>query len=258
MSNWRGARTSQSTWPNALLSWCFQGKRASGNITNSSREAGKAMGGDDEGGRGNGEPSRASSATSSPQHLYHKSPQRVYGSLQWAGVGSIRRSHRLSGGMCLSYFTLDSLFFSWPHSQELLRIISSNLSSPYREAIFKQIFISFSPFFFLPLQVSLRRLWPVEKCAQNGRDAQGKAGISVSVDLWDSLHPEWALFVFCLAFSCNAITTAWHNQKITKKAYERDPIKVRSHLITRVNKHLVFWVLSCDLQQLSFSFLHEQ
>lgn len=188
------------------------------------------MGGEDEGGRGSGKPSRASSATSSPQHLYHKSPQRVYGSLQRAGVGSIRRSHRLSGSMCLSYFTLDSLFFSWPHSQELLRIISLNLSSPCREAIFKQIFISFSPFFFLPLQVSLRRLWPAEKCAPNGRDAKGKACISVSMDLWGSLNPEWALFVFfSLAFSCNAISTARHNKNITYKAYKCNPIK-RGHI----------------------------
>lgn len=90
------------------------------------------------------------SSTSSPQHLYHKSPQRVYGSLQWAGVGSIRKSHRLSGSMCLSYFTVDSLPFSRPHSQQPLRIISSNLSLPCWEAIFKQIFISFSQFFFPP------------------------------------------------------------------------------------------------------------
>lgn len=143
--------------------------------------------------------------------------------------------------MCLSYFTLDSLFFSWPHSQELLRIISSNLSSPCREAIFKQIFISFSPFFFLPLQVSLRRLWPVEKCAQNRRDAQGKEGISVNVDLWGPLHPEWALFVFWLAFSCSAMTTAWHNQNIKTIAYGHHPNKVNSHLISS----LVFWLWSC-------------
>ncbi|MEQ2314649.1 hypothetical protein AMECASPLE_014339 [Ameca splendens] len=43
------------------------------------------------------------SLTSSPQHLYHNSPQRVYGSLQWAGVGSIRKSHRLSGSLCLCF-----------------------------------------------------------------------------------------------------------------------------------------------------------
>lgn len=77
------------------------------------------------------------SLTSSPQHLYQKSPQRVYGSLQWAGVGSIRKSHRLSGRMCFSYFIADSFPFCWPHSQQPLRIISSNLSSPCWEAIFK-------------------------------------------------------------------------------------------------------------------------
>lgn len=77
------------------------------------------------------------SLTSSPQHLYHKSPQRVHGSLWWAGVGSIRKSHRLSGSMCFSYFTADSFPFCRPHSQQPLRIISSNLSLPRWEAIFK-------------------------------------------------------------------------------------------------------------------------
>lgn len=144
--------------PPCPLSWCFRGRLARGNITNSPREAGEAMarqrrGMTREGGTGAAAASWASSATSSPQHLYHKSPERVYGSLQWAGVGSIRRSHRLSGSMCLSYFTVDSLPFSRPHSQEPFRIISSNLTLPCWEAIFKQIFISFSPFFFLPLQV---------------------------------------------------------------------------------------------------------
>lgn len=154
-----------------------------------------------------------------------KSPQRVYGSLQRAGVGSIRRSHRLSGSMCLSYFTLDSLFFSWPHSQELLRIISSNLSSPCGEAIFKQIFISFSPFFFLPLQVSLGRLWPGEKCAQNGRDAQGKTGISVSMDLWGSLHPKWALFVLFLS---DPLLQCYHN-RLTQPKYYKQSLWTRPH-----------------------------
>lgn len=70
------------------LSWCFRGGCTGGNITNSPHAASKAMAKD--GAREGGAAASWGSLTSSPQHLYHKSPQRLYGSLQWAGVGSIR------------------------------------------------------------------------------------------------------------------------------------------------------------------------
>lgn len=70
------------------LSWCFRGGCTGGNITNSPHAASKAMAKD--GAREGGVAASWGSLTSSPQHLYHKSPQRLYGSLQWAGVGSIR------------------------------------------------------------------------------------------------------------------------------------------------------------------------